>query len=224
VVLALVGGIAAAVVALGFLVWLGGTVLEGGATHFDLRLRSAVHGLASPPLTGVMRAASYYGAPRHLAPLMLLLGFGFVLRGWPRGGLLVVVTLVGATVLNVALKGWFGRVRPEPFFEYPLPDSPSFPSGHALFAVCVFGGLAAVASFRLRHRGARIAVWIIAVAVIALIGISRVYLGVHYPTDVLAGYTVGLIWVTAVTVGDRPSRKWPTRGRALGEPSRRVDR
>jgi undecaprenyl-diphosphatase len=171
-----------------------------------------------------MRAASRYGAPRALTPLVLLLGFAFVFRGWPRGGILVVVTLIGATLLDVTLKTAFGRARPAPFFDYPVPDSPSFPSGHALFAACVFGGLAVVASARLDRLVARLAVWVVALTLIALIGLSRVYLGVHYPSDVLAGYLVGAIWVAAIAAGDRLLRRPAMRRRAPREPSHRVDR
>jgi undecaprenyl-diphosphatase len=118
----------------------------------------------------------------------------------------VVITLAGAGLLNWLLKISFGRVRPEPFFDYPLPGSPSFPSGHALFAASVFGGLAALLAPRLKHRPLKIAIWISAALLILLVGLSRVYLGVHYPSDVLAGYAVAIIWVNFVALGDRLAR------------------
>jgi len=93
-------------------------------------------------------------------------------------------------------------VRPASFFDYPLPGSPSFPSGHALFAACVFGGLAVLLTDRMETRLLQILVWVIAVSLILLVGLSRVYLGVHYPSDVLAGYAIGVIWVTAIAFGD----------------------
>ncbi len=214
-------GIFLAVVMAVFLAWLGTAVVQGRTGPFDMWGRSAVHQMTSPLLTTLMRAASRYGAPRYLTPLMLLLGVGFIVRGWPRGGVLVLVTLVGAGVLDRVLKAAFDRVRPTPFFEdYPLPGSPSFPSGHALFATCVFGGLAVIATSRLRRRTTRFAVWVVATLMIALIGISRVYLGVHYPTDVLAGYLVGGVWVAAVAAGDRLVRHRAMRRRGPREPFR----
>jgi len=121
-----------------------------------------------------------------------------------RGAVLVLVTLVGAVVLDVGLKDLFARARPQSFFDYyHTPKSYSFPSGHALFAVCFFGGLAALVSHRLWNRIARILVWAIALVLILLIGISRVYLGVHYPTDVIGGFAVGTVWVVFVALGDR---------------------
>jgi membrane-associated phospholipid phosphatase len=220
----LVAGILLAIAALAFVSWLGSAITQGQTVAFDEWGRSAVQQIASPALTVVMRAASRYGAPRYLTPLALLLGFVFVFRGWHRGGLLVVVTLLGATVLDLSLKLFFRRARPVPFFDYPLPSSSSFPSGHALFAVCVVGGLAVIASVRLERPIARIAIWPVAIAIVGLIGVSRIYLGVHYPTDVLAGYLVGAVWVAAVAAGDRFVGR---RAKSRREPRglfRRVDR
>jgi undecaprenyl-diphosphatase len=145
-----------------------------------------------------------YGAPGRLSPLGLLAAAVFLFRGWRRGALLVLLTIAGAWLLDTGLKLFFGRARPEPFYDYyPAPSSYSFPSGHALFAVCFFGGLAVLLTHRLNRRVAQVAVWLLAALIILLIGSSRVYLGVHYPTDVVGGYAVGLAWVTAVAFGDR---------------------
>jgi undecaprenyl-diphosphatase len=151
-----------------------------------------------------MWAASYYGAPIRLLPLGLAAAAVFLIRGWRRGAVLVLVTVGGAGALNLGLKTLFGRARPEAFFDqYPVPESFSFPSGHALFAACFFGGLAVLASHRLNSRVAEIVVWLICLSLILLIGVSRIYLGVHYPTDVLGGFAVGVVWVMSVALGDR---------------------
>ena len=118
----------------------------------------------------------------------------------------MAVNLAGAGLLNWLLKFSFARVRPASFFEYPLPGSPSFPSGHALYAASVFGGLAVLVTARIRNPLLRLLIWFVAIALILLVGLSRVYLGVHYPSDVLAGYAIGVIWVTAVAIGDRLAR------------------
>jgi membrane-associated phospholipid phosphatase len=94
-------------------------------------------------------------------------------------------------------------VRPASYFNYPLPGSPSFPSGHALYAASVLGGLAVLLTARMERRLLQLLLWLITVSLILLVGLSRVYLGVHYPSDVLAGYAIGVIWVTTVAVGDR---------------------
>jgi undecaprenyl-diphosphatase len=194
----------AAAVALALFVWLGYQGRSGDPTNFDVTARAWVRSLQTARLSAVMWGASYYGAPRSLLPLGLVAAVVFLLRGWRRGAVLVLVTLVGAIVLDVGLKELFARARPQAFFEYyRAPKSYSFPSGHALFAVCFFGGVAVLLSHRLRGRLAQILVWAVALVLILLIGISRVYLGVHYPTDVFGGFAVGTVWVAFVALGDR---------------------
>jgi undecaprenyl-diphosphatase len=204
---AILAGLIAAGLALWLLVWLGHEVLtDTPAPVLDDRFRSAVHSLASPGLTRVMIAASRYGGPAWLAPLGVIIAVAFLIRGWRRGALLVLVTMAGAGLLDTLLKIAFARARPTAFFDYPLPRSHSFPSGHAFFAASFFGGLAILLSGRLHNPILRALVWIAAVALILLIGFSRVYLGVHYPSDVLAGYAAATIWVTGVALGDRLAR------------------
>jgi membrane-associated phospholipid phosphatase len=184
--------------------WLSDEVAEGETQAADDLLRGMVNQRATPTVTDVMIFASVWGAPRRLAVLAVVAVAVFLARRWYRGALLVAVTLLGAGLLDGGLKLLFGRQRPTPFFEYyPAPETFSFPSGHALFATTFFGGLAALLWKRLRHPALRFAVAIGAVVLILLIGFSRIYLGVHYPSDVLGGFTVGIVWVTAVALGDR---------------------
>jgi undecaprenyl-diphosphatase len=201
---AILAGLIAAGLALWLFVWLGHEILtDTPAPVLDDRLRIAIHSLASPGLTRVMIAASRYGGPAWLAPLGGVLAIAFLIRGWRRGALLMVVTMAGAGLLDTLLKLSFARARPAAFFDYPLPRSQSFPSGHAFFAASFFGGLAILASGRLRNPVLRAIVWAAAISLILLIGFSRVYLGVHYPSDVLAGYAAATIWVAGVAFGDR---------------------
>jgi membrane-associated phospholipid phosphatase len=197
-------GLLAAAVALALFVWLGYQIRTGEPTGFDLAVRAWVRSLETTELSDVMWGASVYGAPRRLLPLGLVAAAVFLVRGWRRGAVLVLVTLAGAGVLDLGLKELFARARPQAFFDYyPTPQSFSFPSGHALFAVCFLGGIAVLLSHRLRGRLAQILVWVIALVLIFLIGVSRVYLGVHYPTDVIGGFAVGIVWVASVALGDR---------------------
>jgi undecaprenyl-diphosphatase len=197
-------GLLAATVALALFVWLGYQVRTGEPTSFDLTVRDGLRSMETARLTGIMWGASVYAEPVRLLPLGLVAAAVFLLRGWRRGARLVLVTLFGAVLLDVGFKALFARARPVAFFDYyPAPTSFSFPSGHALFATCFFGGIAVLVSHRLESRISQVLVWLVAVAVILLIGVSRIYLGVHYPTDVIGGFAVGVIWVTAVAFGDR---------------------
>ncbi len=201
---ALAIGLAIAAAAMLLLVWLGEEVLEGETRSVDLWIRNAIHGHAVSGLTTVMVAASRWGAPGVLAVLGVVAAVVFLLEGWRRAALLVLLTMAGAGILDTLLKHLYGRARPLPLFDfYPSPHSYSFPSGHALFATCFFGGVAVLTSHRFRHPVTQVAVWVVAVLAIALIGISRIYLGVHYPTDVLGGLAAGTVWVGTVALGDR---------------------
>jgi undecaprenyl-diphosphatase len=184
--------------------WLGEEVLEGDTQALDDQLRQLVNRYATPTLTEIMRLASIWGSPARLGVVAAAATVAFLARGWPRGALLVLVTLAGAALLNVGLKLFFGRERPVAFFEdYPSPASFSFPSGHALFATAFFGGLAVLLWARLRRAGLRLAVLLAAILLILLVGFSRIYLGVHYPSDVAGGFAAGVVWVGAVALGDR---------------------
>jgi undecaprenyl-diphosphatase len=187
-----------------FFAWLGEEVLEGDTQTADDQLRDLVTGIASPRLTDLMVFASVWGAPRRLAILAVVAVVVFLGRRWRRGAVLVAITLLGAGLLDGGLKLLFGRTRPVAFYDlYPSPESFSFPSGHALFATAFFGGLAVLLWGRLARPALRVAAVIVALALILLIGFSRVYLGVHYPTDVVGGVAAGTVWVAAVALGDR---------------------
>jgi undecaprenyl-diphosphatase len=201
---ALALGLLAAALALLVFSWLGREISTGVTPAADQHLREAVRGYASPWLTQLMIAASRYGGPSWLVPIGLVLAIGFLVKRWYRGAVLVLVTMAGAGLLNTLLKQTFARARPAAFFpDYPLPTSLSFPSGHAFFAASFLGGVAALLSGRIRSTALRAVIWVATVGLILLIGFSRVYLGVHYPSDVFAGYAAAIVWVAAVTLGDR---------------------
>lgn len=205
--LTLVVGLIAAVVVLMLLSWLASEMLEGETMRFDAAVRAAVHGFASPAMTALMRGASRFGAPAILAPIGVVISVIFYRRGWKRAAVRLPLIMLGAGLLDELLKISFRRPRPVPFFDYPLPGSYSFPSGHAMFGFCFFVGLAALVSPRVRSTGVRATFWAVAVFAGLLIGLSRVYLGVHYPSDVVAGWGSGFVWVMMVALGDRVAHR-----------------
>lgn len=200
---ALLLGLALAVAALLLFAGLADEVLEGDTRRFDEAVRLAVHQSASPPLTSLMWVATSLGSVAFLVLVGLCAVLGFLKAGWRRAALFFAVTMAGAALLNMVLKLSFQRTRPAPFFDTPLPSSYSFPSGHALMSFCFYGALAAIITIRTRSRTGRVAIWTLAALLVALIGLSRVYLGVHYPSDVLAGYAAATVWVAVVALGDR---------------------
>lgn len=110
--------------------------------------------------------------------------------------ILLIVTVIGGGVLDFALKLIVGRGRPTVVSHFVNVDSFSFPSGHSLMSMAVYLVLAAILSPQLPDRRARVYIVAFALFLTCSIGISRVYLGVHYPSDVLGGWCIGLAWAT----------------------------
>ncbi|MEP7036837.1 MAG: phosphatase PAP2 family protein, partial [Acidobacteriota bacterium] len=162
-----------------------------------------VHSFAVPFLTSIMQAASFVGSTLFLILLGIILVALLYVKKHRHGAILFAITTVGAGVLNFLLKLAFHRARPEPFFNTILPSSYSFPSGHSLGSFCFYLALAAILTNRVEKFWLKITIWTLAVSLVLLIGMSRIYLGVHYPSDVLAGFVVGFIWVMTVAVGDK---------------------
>ncbi|HVI70097.1 MAG TPA: phosphatase PAP2 family protein, partial [Pyrinomonadaceae bacterium] len=181
-----------------FFGWLTDEVLEGDSRHFDEVTRAAVHQLASPVLTAIMRFLSFVGSSIVLTIATIIVVAWFLVWKWSREAKLFTATMIGAALLNVTLKMTFKRARPTPFFDLTAPETYSFPSGHSLGSACFFGALAALITARIKNRRVRALVWILCTAMFLLIGLSRIYLGVHHTTDVIAGFVAALIWILMV--------------------------
>lgn len=205
-------GVAIAVALAAGLAWLATQVIGGATLRFDMAARNTIHSHAAPALTDAMIVASAIGESYVLLPLAAVFVFAFWRSGHKNRAILFTIATTGALLIDEALKLAFRRARPQPFFDYPLPRSYSFPSGHALFSVVFFGTLAALISPGLRARWKKTILWAAAAVLAAVIGFSRVYLGVHYPTDVIAGYTAALVWVLAVAIGNH----WRLKSRKQG--------
>lgn len=111
---------------------------------------------------------------------------------------ILVTGVLGGKILNTALKLGFDRDRPSIVQAITDTSSPSFPSGHAMGAMVAYGSIAYLVSRLEPTPRLRAATWVIAAAIVLLIGFSRMYLGVHYPTDIIAGFLAGLVWVVLV--------------------------
>jgi len=196
--ISLLVGLAAAIGTIVFFGWLADEVLDGETRHFDEATRAAVHQLASPAMTTAMRGISFLGSTLFLTVATVAVVIWFAQRKWGREAKLMTATMIGASALNITLKLAFKRARPVPFFDLLPPESYSFPSGHSLTSACFFGAFAAIITARIKRRRARVLVWIVCVTAFVLIGLSRIYLGVHHTTDVIAGFAAALIWILVV--------------------------
>lgn len=178
---------------------------EGETASFDNAVRSWVHHFASPGMTQAMIFISLLGYDILIAELVI--AFLIFLRiGWRRAAIWLPVTMAGAVLLDVTLKHAFHRQRPVPYFGY-APHSYSFPSGHALASFCFYGVLAGLIADRVERLSVRIVIGFLAAVLVLAIGISRIYLGVHYPSDVVAGYIAAAMWVGTMLVVDHVGTK-----------------
>ncbi|HEX7154658.1 MAG TPA: phosphatase PAP2 family protein [Thermoanaerobaculia bacterium] len=147
------------------------------------------------------------GTPVGLAVLLVIAGIGLALeKRWRWIGYLVVTSTVGG-LLNLALKSFFARARPELAERLRDAHGYSFPSGHAMGSTIVFGALAYIAFRVLRRWRWRAAALSLAATMAVSISASRVYLGVHWISDVAAGLVAGTIWVVTTTVAYESFRR-----------------
>lgn len=197
--LVVVLGFGLGLAALSFFAKLADEVLERETQQLDEAVLAWFRQFASPPLDVTMRAITSLGSEAVAVFLVLLLAYLGIRRRWGAavGSLLVTV---GAQLLNNVLKDLFHRTRPAPVDALIPSQAFSFPSGHVMVAAAFYAFLAYL-GWRLFH-GWRQRAWVGLLAVLlVLIGISRLYLGVHYLTDVVAGYLAGFIWTDAVILG-----------------------
>lgn len=189
-----------ALIALALFERLADEMLEGETLQFDTAVRNFVHGFSSPVLTAVMRAFTDIGNMGTVVVCATLACVVLWFKHLRKGAILLAATTAGGVFLMWTLKLLFHRQRPAPYFGITVPSDYSFPSGHALVAFCFYGALASILTSRQQHRAIRIGVWTAAAAMVAGIGVSRIYLGVHYPSDVVAGYLAAACWVAGVSL------------------------
>jgi membrane-associated phospholipid phosphatase len=193
--------------------WLFGGLAEDILTkdplvRYDRAIADYLHSGATPPLTKFFLAVTALGSIETMALLGIIVAAVLAKRRqWVYLGTWIAA-VGGSVVLDRLLKELFAR--PRPFFEHPLllETSYSFPSGHAMESLVVYGVLAYFAVLALvRSWRARTAVVFGAALLVLLIGFSRLYLGVHYFSDVVAGYAAGGVWLSALITGAETIRR-----------------
>jgi undecaprenyl-diphosphatase len=176
-------------------------VREGDTRQFDewvlnaLRQTADKGQLKGPPwLAAGAEDITALGGPTVLGLTVLAVTGYLLLHGLYRNGLFVFVASAGGWVLNWILKAGFARARPDVVPHLREVMSSSFPSGHALISAAVYLTLGALLMRIAEGRLAKYYCIAIAMFVTFLVGLSRVFLGVHYPSDVIAGWLVGMSW------------------------------
>jgi undecaprenyl-diphosphatase len=199
------------VVVLGFLVgaamlsvfaWLAEEVVSQETAALDQAALTYLRQLNSPQMTAAAQFLSLLGSEVVLVAAAILLAVFVWQRRWGAALILVLVT-GGAQVLNDILKSVFHRTRPVPLITGLIAAQQfSFPSGHAMVSAAFYFYLTYL-SWQLVRGWKRIVLVTGLVLLVLLIGLSRMYLGAHYLSDVIAGYLVGFVWTDAVIIGSR---------------------
>ncbi|HZH03572.1 MAG TPA: phosphatase PAP2 family protein [Myxococcaceae bacterium] len=208
------GALGATAVSAWFFAALAGRVLQGQAPAFDQAILLALRNPtdlrlpSGPPwLPEAARDVTALGGVTVLT-LAVLAALGYLLllrRYWT--SLFILVATVGGSAISFTLKDWYHRPRPSLVPHLTPVLTSSFPSAHAMLSAVVyltFGGLLAQLATR---RRLKLYVLGVAVALTLLVGATRVYLGVHYPSDVLAGWSAGLAWASLSALAARLLRR-----------------
>ena len=180
--------------------------LLGPLHPLDVAIQLHLHALASPWLDRAMLVLTLIGSIKIFSLALGVVLAGMLWKGRRHAPAVLACAITGALILNESFKLLFHR--PRPVLPWSIGDEHtfSFPSGHSLFSVVLYGTLCVLS---LRHGERWWKVVPVAVLLPLAIGTSRIYLGEHYPTDVLAGWLCGAVWTTTVAVIDRRWRSIP---------------
>lgn len=184
--------------------------IAGEPSAFDRNLLLALRSAGDPyapvgpdwMLPAARELTALGGTPVLTTLTLALAGYFIAKREW-RTLAVLLVAVIGQTVFSHALKDLFGRPRPDIVPHLVEATSLSFPSGHSTSAAAVYLTLAALIARETRERIVRNYVYFVAVMLALIVGASRVYLGVHYPTDVIGGLSFGAAWAAIVLLAAR---------------------
>lgn len=171
-----------------------GHVSSGATQRFDDAVLRWLAEHRPPMIEPVMLEITFLGTGSVVATIVAVSALFLWLSNHKYSAALLIVATFGGILLNNLLKVGFGRPRPQIFEWATDVVSWSFPSGHAMSSAVVYGTIAYLAARLQRRTWHRVVTMLVAALLILLISASRLYLGVHYPSDVAAGVIIGLAW------------------------------
>ena len=168
------------------------TMLDNSAWNFFKSLQSSW-------LNNVMRWFSFLGSFIFLPIAAIVLLIVLFLKKYKFYAIILLILLAGSSLLNVVLKYLFNRSRPD---VHGLTDAAwlSYPSGHAMSGICFYGFLIYLTCKLIANNAARLVTSLFLMLIITMIGVSRIYLGVHYASDVVAGFAAGGFWLAVFLI------------------------
>ncbi len=191
---------------------------------FDFLLLQWMYQHRAPVPNAIAVFLAHSGSPPVIVGIALAAALvGIVWRKVRGAAWTLPIAVLGAGIIIQSIKMFVQRPRPQavPHSFQPLLHETgySFPSGHSLIAMVVYGLLGYFVLHLFKNHLARFLVRVVTVLVVFFIGISRVYVGVHYPTDVLAGWTAGVPWLIAcLGLHEVLARRWPSSGEPVLTP------
>lgn len=173
--------------------------------------------LGPPGLGEIGRDLTALGGVAVLTLMTLtVLGYLLLVRK-PRAAAFVAVAVCGAAALSLALKGFFERPRPDLVPHLSYVTSSSFPSGHSMLSASVYLTLGALLARQEESLILKAYFLIVAISITFLVGLSRVYVGVHWPTDVVGGWAAGSAWAAGCWLFARRLQRQKTLERASSQ-------
>jgi membrane-associated phospholipid phosphatase len=172
--------------------------LEGGLS-WDIAIMTAIHAAATPQLDRIATILTQFGTHWGVIPFSVVFSLGLLYQRRWRSLTYFLITMVGCGLINNSAKLLLHRVRPS-LWDYPALPTFSFPSGHAMSSMMLIMALLVLT------WGGRWSKWVTALGTLFVIAIAwtRLYLGVHYPSDILAGWMLAIAWAIGVSLVVRP--------------------
>ena len=171
--------------------------------RLDQRVELRVHGWMSGPILAVLRTASFFGSTLFILAAALGVAVYLWKIGAPRRFRAFAASIAGAAVWVQVFKQLFHRDRPGLFEPLAHAIGYSFPSGHSALSAAFFGSVAGLAAASAPRKRLAIRYLTAGLAAVLAVGFSRVALGVHWPTDVLAGWAAGSVWAIVCWIAAR---------------------
>lgn len=164
-----------------------------GPILFDKIIMDYIHDYISPIGVSIMNFISLLGSPIFFLTVGLAIFIYFLRSKKRENTIFISLSIVGSYLINATFKNIFSRTRP---LNYMLIEHGgySFPSGHSMVSMSFYTALTYILLKNVKDKKTRTLMWIGNFVLIGLIGFSRLYLGVHWPTDVLVGFTLGFIF------------------------------
>lgn len=195
-IVSLIAGIAIGAVSLNGFLELTDGLQQQMLGNFDKSVTTFLYQYRGESMTNFVIFITNLGDPVAYAVIIIAVAIWFLLDKRSIRWLIQSVIILGSTsLLNVFIKHYISRPRPDMAMRLVEASSYSYPSGHSMCALAFYGFLIYLAYIKVKHTWAKLTAFILFPLLILGIGASRVYLGVHYPSDVLAGFAAGLFWL-----------------------------